>query len=142
MSSRLNFSDGLHESILNGDGDITPGIAFAELSEGFEIGRVKIAGGGADGELKEFHSTGQIGETDVNTTLKPTSDGRVQLPGDVGGAEDQNAARIVTDAVHLNQEFRLDSSRRFRFAFAPWSAERVDFVNEDDRRFVLPRHIE
>ena len=39
----------------------------------------------------------------------PPFDGIVQLPWNVGSAEDQDASVVVADPIHLHQKFCLDS---------------------------------
>lgn len=48
----------------------------------------------------------------------PSLDGDVERPGNISRAEDEYAGLVVSDPVHLNEEFGLDASRRFRLAFA------------------------
>ena len=68
----------------------------------------------------------------MDAALEPATDGRVELPGDVGGAQDEDALGVVPHAVHLDEEFGLDAAGGFGFAFAAGTAEGVDFVDEDD----------
>lgn len=72
----------------------------------------------------------------------PTLNGVVQLPGYIGGTEYKDAGIVVAYTVHLHQEFGLDSSRPLGFAFVPCAGQGVDFVDEYDRRLVLPGHLE
>jgi hypothetical protein len=66
----------------------------------------------------------------------------VELPGDVRCAKDEYAFGVAAHAVHLDEKFGFDASGGFGFAFASWSAEGVDFVDEDDAGFVLTGEIE
>lgn len=78
----------------------------------------------------------------MDAALEAAADGRVELPGDVGGAEDEDAARVVADAVHLNQELSFYAPRGFGLAFAAGPAQGVDFVDEDYGGFVFACEIE
>lgn len=49
----------------------------------------------------------------------PSSDGGVELPGDVGGAEDEDAGCIVSYTVHLDEHLGLYPSAGFALTFAP-----------------------
>lgn len=44
--------------------------------------------------------------------------------------------------LHLDQKLCLDAARRLALVLVPGAAQRVHFVDEDDRRFVLTRQIE
>ena len=68
----------------------------------------------------------------MDAALEAAADGRVELPGDVGGAEDEDALGVVADAVHLDEELGLDAAGGFGFAFAAGAAQGVDLVDEDD----------
>jgi hypothetical protein len=59
------------------------------------------------------------------------------LPGDIGSAENEHAFAVATDTVHLYQQFGFDTSGGFRFTFSTRTAERIDFVDEDDRGSIL-----
>jgi hypothetical protein len=78
----------------------------------------------------------------VDSPLETAADGAVELPGDVGGAEDQHALAVAADAVHLHEQLGLDASGGFGFAFTARAAERVDFVDEDDRGTVFAGKVE
>jgi hypothetical protein len=66
----------------------------------------------------------------------------VELPGDIGCAQDQNALGVFADTVHLYKQFGFDTSGRLGFSFATRDAQSVDLVNEDDGRLVFTCHIE
>ena len=76
----------------------------------------------------------------MDAPLEAAPDGGVELPGNIRGAEDENAFGVFAHAVHLHEQLGLDASRGFGFTFAAGAAERIDFVDEDDRRFVFARH--
>lgn len=40
----------------------------------------------------------------INIRDSPTLDRRVELPGDIGGSEDENSSFVVSDSVHLDKE--------------------------------------
>ena len=67
-------------------------------------------------------------QRDVDSLLESSPDGGVQDPGDVGGAEDEDAVVVVADALHLDQKLGLDPSSRFALVVRPGRAEGVDFV--------------
>lgn len=78
----------------------------------------------------------------MHTSLETTTNGGVELPWDVGGAEDKHACRVFSDTVHLDQHFGLNAARGLGFTLASGTAKGVDFVDEDDGGFVLARHVE
>ena len=53
----------------------------------------------------------------MDSSLKSPSYRCVELPGNVCGTEDENAFAVAAHTVHLDEQFGLDASRRFRFAF-------------------------
>lgn len=68
----------------------------------------------------------------MDTALEAATDGCVELPGNVGCAEDENAFGVAADTIHLYQHFSFDTARCFGLAFATGAAESVNFVDEDD----------
>ena len=72
----------------------------------------------------------------------PSFDSVIQSPRDVCGPKDKYTGVIVANAVHLNQKLRLNTSRTFRFALATGPGEGIDFVDENDGRFIFSRHLE
>lgn len=73
----------------------------------------------------------------MHAPLETPPDGRVELPGDVCRAEDEDAFGVVAYAVHLDEQFGFYAPRGFGFAFAARAAEGVDFVDEDYGGFVF-----
>ncbi len=142
MRRRLDLPNRLHERVLHRDADITARISLAELGQGPDIARFQIARRAADAEFEQLHASAQVRQRDMDASLESPSDRGVQLPRDVGGAQDQHALGVVAHAVHLHEQLRLDPSRRFRLPFAARPAERVYLVDEDDRGLVLARHAE
>jgi hypothetical protein len=78
----------------------------------------------------------------MHASLKSSPYRRVELPGDVGCAEDEHAFGVLAYAVHLYEHFGFYAPRGFGFAFTAGTAERVDFVDEDDAGFVFAGHVE
>jgi hypothetical protein len=142
MCCGLDEADGLHEGVLDGDGDIWTGVALAQVGQLTEVCLAELAGCVADGELEHFCSRRCVGQADVYSPLETAADGRVELPGDICCAENEHATWVLTYTVHLNEQLGFDTSRCFRLAFASGTAESVDFVDEDDGRLVLTSHAE
>lgn len=138
----LNLPNRLHQRVLHGDADITTGIILADFSEMTVIRLGEAARSVANSELEHLHAGVDVGQADMDAALEAAADGSVELPGDIGSAQDEHAARILADAIHLHQQLRLDAPRGFRLAFAAWAAECVDFVDEDDCRLVFAGHVE
>ena len=67
----------------------------------------------------------------MDAALEAAADGGVELPGDVCGAEDEDAFAVAADAVHLDKKLGFDAAGGFGFAFAAGAAEGIDFVDED-----------
>jgi hypothetical protein len=78
----------------------------------------------------------------VYTPLESSPNRCVQLPWDVGRAEDKDTLRVLAHAIHLDQELGLDSSRGFRFTFTARPTQSIDLVDKDDGRLVLSSHAE
>ena len=83
-----------------------------------------------------------IWQGDIDSLLETTSDGRVKLPRDVRGTQDEDTIVVCADTVHLDEELSLDAPRGLILALTSASAERVNLIYEDDGRFVLSRKLE
>ena len=136
----LDLAHGLHEGVLDDDGDVGARVALGGLGELAVVLGAEGGGGVADGDLEHGGAGGQVGQADVDAALEAAADGGVELPGNVCGAEDEDALAVLADAVHLHQHLRLDAPRRLALALAAGAAQRVDLVDEDDGRLVLARH--
>lgn len=79
-------------------------------------------------------------QTASDSSSVPTTHRGVELPRNVCGAEDEDPVVRVPDALHLHEELVLYPPRRVTLAFRAARAQRVDLVNEDDRRSPLARH--
>lgn len=66
----------------------------------------------------------------------------IELPRHVRRTKHENPIVRIPDSLHLDQELGLDAPRRVALAFRSIRAQRVDFVDEDDRRLALAGHIE
>lgn len=49
---------------------------------------------------------------------------------------------FVTLTLHLNQELSLNTASSLALVLTSGAAQRVDLINEDDGRLVLPRQAE
>lgn len=96
----------------------------------------------ADLQLEHTGSRLCIGQMNVNSLLEATTERLIKLPRRVGRTHSQDAVSCFTATVHLNEEFSLDTSRRFSFIFLSLTAERVDLIDEDKRRLLLASHLE
>ena len=65
--------------------------------------------------------------------LEPPEEGRVQLPGTVGGTQEEDLVRVagVVRSLHLLQQFGLDPPRILLLTGAPLTTDAVDLVNKD-----------
>lgn len=72
----------------------------------------------------------------------PSSDGRVELPGDVGSTENKDAGGVVSYTIHLDKHFGFYPPASFAFAFTPSTTQSIDLIDEDDGGLVLARHCE
>lgn len=141
MRGRLNLANGLHKCILHGNADIATRVAFAHFCQCPVIRLGHVARCRAHGQHEHLHPRIDIWKADVDSALESSPDGSIQLPGDVGSAQDQDTPRVLSDTVHLNEQFCFDTSRCLRFAFSTWPTQRIDFVNEDNSRLVLASHV-
>lgn len=78
----------------------------------------------------------------MDAALEAPSYCRIELPGDVGGAEDEDTFAVAAHAVHLDKQLRFDAAGCFGFALATGTAEGVDFVDEDDGGLVFAGEVE
>ena len=104
-----------------------------------DIGRQVLA---ADVHLQNGRALGLIREGDLNLPVEPsgTQQGRVERLGAVGGSHDDDAGRGI-ESVHFGQQLverLLSLVVRHEGPTAPL-ADRIDLVDEDDRRSPLPR---
>mmetsp|Transcript_22091 Transcript_22091/g.61922 ORF Transcript_22091/g.61922 Transcript_22091/m.61922 type:complete len:257 (-) Transcript_22091:246-1016(-) len=94
-------------------------------------------------QLQQRATAVGLRERDVNPLLESSSDGGVQVPRSVCGAQDQNALHAIADALHLGQELRLDTSCGVRLTrLAARTAQGVHLIDEDDRRPFFSCHFE
>ena len=75
-------------------------------------------------------------------SLESSPDRSVELPRDIGCAEDEDTFRVFAYTVHLDKKFGFYAPRSFGFAFTTGAAECIDFVYEDDGRFVFASKVE
>jgi hypothetical protein len=66
--------------------------------------RSQIARRRSNVELKHPLSSFLVGKRDVDSLLEPTSEARVDLPGDVGRSQNEDAVHVIADATHLGEE--------------------------------------
>lgn len=52
-----------------------------------------------------------IRQRDVDSLLETSSDSRIKAPGDIGGAQNEDSIIIIIDTLHLDEEFRFNTSR-------------------------------
>lgn len=45
---------------------------------------------------------------------------------------------LIRLTLHLNQELCLDTASSLALVLTSWATQRVNLINEDDRRLVLP----
>lgn len=137
-----NLPHGTHQRLLHHVGDITARETIRHLREHAVVVRLQVRLRVADGELEHPRAAVGVGQADVHAALETSSDRGVELPGDVGRAQHQDALAVVSDTVHLHQQLRLDTPRRLGLALATGPAQGVDLVDEEDRGLVFSRHAE
>lgn len=93
-------------------------------------------------DLEHRRAGGCLRETDVNTLLKTTANGRVETPWDVGGRKDEDPVGVVADTVHLDEELGLDAAGRLGLVVGTGGAERVDLIDEHDAGTLGSGHVE
>lgn len=96
----------------------------------------------ASSDLEDACTGCSIRKRNVDTLLKTTADGVIELPRHVGGAKDKDSIHVVADTLHLYEELSFDSSGGVIFSFASASAQGIDFIDEDDRWLCLSGHFE
>ena len=62
-------------------------------------------------EMCSFIPCVSLGQVNVNSLLKSSSDGCVEDPGYVGGSQDQDTIIVIANPLHLHQELCLDPPR-------------------------------
>ena len=135
-----NLAHWLHERVLDGNCDIGTRIPLGCPRKLAVVLRFESRVGVADGELKHGRPGSQVREGDVYSPLEAAADGGVELPRDVGGAQDEHALAVLAHAVHLHQHLGLYPPRGLRLALAAGPAQGVDLVDEDDGGLVLAGH--
>ena len=86
MCGLLDLAHGLHQGVLDGDGDVAARVALGQLGELAVVLGLEAGGGLADGDLEHGGARGHVGQADVDAALEAAADGRVELPRDVGRA--------------------------------------------------------
>mmetsp|Transcript_18243 Transcript_18243/g.46350 ORF Transcript_18243/g.46350 Transcript_18243/m.46350 type:complete len:354 (+) Transcript_18243:186-1247(+) len=142
LLGRLAQAQRAHERVAHDDRDIGAREALAGLAERLEVLGGEVVGRVADAELEEAAARRRVGERDVDALLEAATHGRVEAPWGVGGAKHEQARVVVAHALHLDEELGLNATSGLVLAVAAGAAERVDLVDEDNRRAVLTRHLE
>ena len=78
----------------------------------------------------------------MDSSLKSSPYCRIELPGNVCSAKNEDTFRVAAYTVHLDEELCFYAAGSFRLAFATRSAESVDFVDENDGGFIFAGHVE
>lgn len=78
----------------------------------------------------------------VDSLGKPSYDGWVELPGKIGGSQNCQVGFGVSHSLHLNEELCLNSLRGFILIVGSGRDETVDFIDENDRTFLLSSLLE
>jgi len=149
-----------------------PDSPFGLFCQRCEVGRGQSVRGCSHIELEHPAPGLDVGQWNVDSLLEtgisrlcrcqdrhlPSLDGRVELPWDVCRTEDEHTRVVIAHTVdlasarcpiavvyqvtHLDQELRLDAPARLALALSSRTRQRVNLVNEDDCRLLLPRHRE
>ena len=88
----------------------------------------------------ESQSAFDIRKGNVHSFLEPSSDCRVQSPGQIGSSQNQNSITIVANSLHLNQKFCFYPSWNLVFFWGSVAGYWVNLVNKNDGRFFSSSH--
>lgn len=142
MCCCLNQPYRLHEGVLDCDTDITARVSLAQLTQLPIVCLIKLAWCGSNRKFEHLHTCGQVGQTDVYSPLETTTNGSIELPGDIRRAKNEDTSGVLAYTVHLHEKFGFDAARCFGLAFPAWAAESIDLVDEDDGWLVFTGHVE
>lgn len=122
MCRLLDLAHRLHQRVLHRNGDITPRVALCQFSQLSVVLALERSFCVANSNLEHGRPGRDVGQADVHTSLETSSDGSIELPGDVCRAEHQHACRVLAYTVHLHQHFGLYTPRGLGLAFASGTA--------------------
>jgi len=77
----------------------------------------------------------------IYSSLETSSDGRIQSPWQVSSSQNKHTSVIMTNTLHLDQKFSLNSSWCFVFSIRSVTTHGVDLINEDDRRLFFTSQV-
>lgn len=81
-------------------------------------------------------------QRDVDSFLESSKNTRVERPGSIRRAENQDALRILAHTVHLHKELGLDTSAAFALRVRSGRTQRVYLIDEDDARVMASAEFE
>ncbi len=98
---------------------------------------------GAQVKLEHGLASGRLGQRDINALLEAASNGRVQRPRNIRGAQDEYVVIVVVrHALHLHEKLGLDAACTLGLVVVTRRTQRVDLVDEDDAGSVGARQLE
>lgn len=139
---RLHLPDRLHQRVPHDDRDVSARVSVRALGQLPQILLGEDVRGVAEMDLEHGESRVFLRQRNVDPLLEAPSDGGVEDPRDVGGAEHEDAVHIVAHALHLHQELGLDPTRTFALVLGTRRAQRVHLVDEDDAGLVSASQLE
>ena len=133
---------GPHGGLLAHNADVGPGEACGGVHHGRprEVG-VRVLSSAQQGAEHGFSRVG-LRQRHQDALLQPAQHGGVQLPGEVGGGQDEHElVGVCAQAVHLDEQLRLEPPAGLVLAgaLAARADQRVDLVQEDRARGEVAR---
>mmetsp|Transcript_17984 Transcript_17984/g.38808 ORF Transcript_17984/g.38808 Transcript_17984/m.38808 type:complete len:264 (-) Transcript_17984:444-1235(-) len=113
----LTPSERLHQRLLHQYLNVRPGRALRQSAKGVEVPLCEVVGRVPQVNFHHDRPRLLLRERDVHALLEPPSDGRVELPGNVGRSQHQHVPLLLPNAVHLDEELRFDPTRRIALSF-------------------------
>ena len=137
--SSLEHSHRLINRILDQGLDVTSWVSFWESCQIIEVALSELVVNVFQRLLEHSDSCFIFRERNVNSSLKPSPNGKIKSLWEVGRSQNENSIFIIANSLHFGQKLCLNPLCSLTFVFRSTAAQRVDLVNEDDWWLLLSR---
>lgn len=93
-------------------------------------------------DFKHDQASMCLRQRNVDTLLESSTNGRIENPWYIRGAQHKNAIGIIAHTLHLHQELRLDATHTVVLIVRPSRTHRIDFIDKYNRWLMLSGQFE